>query len=156
MPILIDGHNLIPKIPGLSLSNVDDEMALIEMLQEFSRSQRKKVEVVFDRAAIGESGVRQVGSIRVNFAPEGVAADKLIISRLNNLKDSARNWTVVSSDHWVQNNAKTVGARTMTSEQFAQLLCSKKSTAAPTPGDHPLSDQQIRYWMKLFSTRDEE
>ena len=30
MPIIVDGHNLIPKIPGLNLSDLDDET--IEML----------------------------------------------------------------------------------------------------------------------------
>ena len=37
MPYLIDGHNLIPKVAGLSLKAVDDEMQLIELLQEFCR-----------------------------------------------------------------------------------------------------------------------
>ncbi|MBP1702274.1 MAG: hypothetical protein H6Q38_1381, partial [Chloroflexi bacterium] len=41
MPYIVDGHNLIPKIPGLSLRAIDDEMQLIELLQEFCRVQRK-------------------------------------------------------------------------------------------------------------------
>ena len=37
MPYLIDGHNLIPKVRGLSLQSMDDEMELVELLQEFCR-----------------------------------------------------------------------------------------------------------------------
>ncbi len=28
MPILVDGHNLVPHVPGLSLRDPDDEMVL--------------------------------------------------------------------------------------------------------------------------------
>lgn len=40
--ILIDGHNLIPKIHGLSLKMLDDEMELIQILSEYARLSRKK------------------------------------------------------------------------------------------------------------------
>jgi hypothetical protein len=46
MPYLIDGHNLIPKIPGMNLGDVDDETQLIEMLQEFCRRRRKQVKCI--------------------------------------------------------------------------------------------------------------
>ena len=52
MPYLIDGHNLIPKIPGLSLEMLDDEDRLIELLQEFARVRRQRIEVFFDQAIL--------------------------------------------------------------------------------------------------------
>ena len=30
MPYIIDGHNLIPKIPGIDLQDLDDEQKLID------------------------------------------------------------------------------------------------------------------------------
>ena len=33
MPTIIDGHNLIPKVRGLSLQRLDDELELIQKLQ---------------------------------------------------------------------------------------------------------------------------
>ena len=42
MGYLIDGHNLIPKIPGMSLRMEDDEQELIQLLQDFSRYKRKE------------------------------------------------------------------------------------------------------------------
>ena len=44
MPYIIDGHNLIPHV-GLRLNALDDEMALVEMLREFCRVKKKRVEV---------------------------------------------------------------------------------------------------------------
>ena len=46
--IIVDGHNLIPKIKGLSLKMLDDESELIQILQEYARLTRKKIEVYFD------------------------------------------------------------------------------------------------------------
>lgn len=49
MPYLIDGHNLIPKI-GLRLSEPDDELELIRLLQDFARLRRQPIEV--DRKSV--------------------------------------------------------------------------------------------------------
>jgi hypothetical protein len=45
MPYLIDGHNLIAKIPTISLESIDDEMELVNLLQEFCQRRQKQVEV---------------------------------------------------------------------------------------------------------------
>ena len=55
MPYLIDGHNLIPRIPGLSLKDLDDETALIQILQRFAARQGSRVDVFFDRAPPGQA-----------------------------------------------------------------------------------------------------
>jgi len=49
MPYIIDGHNLIPRV-GLRLDALDDEMALVEILRDFCRIKKKRVEVYFDGA----------------------------------------------------------------------------------------------------------
>jgi hypothetical protein len=36
MPYIVDGHNLIPKVPGLNLQDMEDELQLVELLQEDS------------------------------------------------------------------------------------------------------------------------
>ncbi len=41
MPTIIDGHNLIPKVRGLSLQRLDDELELIQKLQTYCRVRRK-------------------------------------------------------------------------------------------------------------------
>ena len=54
MPFIVDGHNLIPKVPGLNLQDMEDELQLVELLQEFCRINRKQVEVYFDNAPPGD------------------------------------------------------------------------------------------------------
>jgi len=43
MPYLIDGHNLIPKIPGLRLDQLDDEQSLFALLDDYFKQIRKKL-----------------------------------------------------------------------------------------------------------------
>lgn len=153
MPYLIDGHNLIPKIPGLSLRTIDDEQELIDLLQEFCRVQRKQAEVFFDNAPPGGVRARNFGSLIARFVRQGSTADRAIAEKLKRLGRSARNWTVVSSDQAVQAEARAVLARVMTSEQFAELLREsldagrQESDRQESPA---LSEQELREWLDLF------
>ncbi len=85
MPYLIDGHNLIPKIPGFSLRNLDDEIELVQKLQEFCRRSGKQVEVFFDNAPVGQARIQKYGLVKAHFVRSGRTADDAIISRLENL-----------------------------------------------------------------------
>ena len=119
---IIDGHNLIPKIPGWSLTAMDDEKRLIELLQSYVNARRKQVEVFFDGAPVGQAGVRQYGTIRAHFVPLGKTADDAIIQFLVGLGKNARNVTVVSSDRRVRSEASALRAEVITSEVFADDL----------------------------------
>ena len=61
MNYIIDGHNLIAKIEGLSLSMPDDEQRLIELLNRYGELRRHKLEVYFDGAPVGQAGIRNYG-----------------------------------------------------------------------------------------------
>jgi predicted RNA-binding protein with PIN domain len=159
MPYLIDGHNLIPKIPGMNLGEVDDETQLIEMLQEFCRRRRKQVEVYFDNAPAGQPRVRKFGSVTARFARAGQSADALIHAHLQRLGRSARNWTVVSSDHQVQAAARAARAKFIASEAFArELLAALVSSEtmgealseSGTEGESGLSSEELDEWLDLF------
>ena len=54
MPYLIDGHNLIPCMHGMSLDQLDDEMRLIDILEPYFRKIRKKATIFFDRGSAGQ------------------------------------------------------------------------------------------------------
>jgi predicted RNA-binding protein with PIN domain len=170
---LIDGHNLIPKMPGLSLSEPDDVIRLIEMLQVFSRIRRKKIEVFFDGAPAGQAGARSYGVIRAHFVRSGQTADESIRMRLDQLGPLARETLVITSDHRVQSEAKAHHAKFLDSELFARELMTsphspippkeaqpavkKPAPAAPTPPntkDQPhLSSEQVDEWLELFKTK---
>jgi predicted RNA-binding protein with PIN domain len=111
MPYLIDGHNLIGKLPGISLDEVDDEQALIELLQEFCQSAGKQAEVYFDASGSGHGHARVHGRVTARYVRSGETADQAIARHLKRLGSEATNWTVVSSDNQVQTAARRSRAR---------------------------------------------
>lgn len=157
MPFLIDGHNLIPKIPGLNLQALDDEEQLIKLLQEYCRRQRKQVEVFFDNAPPGGVRARNFGLVIVRFVRQGTTADQAIRERLTRLGKLARNWTVVSSDLTVQSWAKAAQARPMPSEDFARLLVNALDEQKVDQGEFTesgLSKDELDEWLMLFGDQD--
>jgi predicted RNA-binding protein with PIN domain len=147
MPYLIDGHNLIPKL-GLRLDSMDDELELIAILQEYCRLERRQVEVYFDGAPTAQAGTRKYGAVTAYFVPLQTTADNAIRNRLKKMGKSAKNWIVVSSDHRVQLEARTVQAEAISSDAFA----ARSST--PKPADNSkLTSQEVEDWLKLFEGR---
>lgn len=53
MPYLIDGHNLIGKVPNLRQDDPEDEKQLVELLQEFCQRTGKYKEVDFADQLLG-------------------------------------------------------------------------------------------------------
>lgn len=155
MPYLIDGHNLIPKLPGISLSAIDDEITLVVLLQEYYRRSRKRVEVYFDNAPPGQAGIRKYGMVVAYFVPQGQTVDDAIRIHLGKLGRNARNWIVVSSDHQVQMDARAAHARVIPSERFARELLggTGSSIRAEKPADVELSPDEVTAWMNIFSKR---
>jgi predicted RNA-binding protein with PIN domain len=155
MLYLIDGHNLIPHIPGLSLRQMDDEMRLLDLLQTFSRDHRAKVEVFFDGAAPGWSGAKGFGSVTAHFVLRGTTADEAIRRRLNQISPGS-GVTVISSDKQVQAEARSHRAEVISSRDFARNFPiqkpdqqKKKKTAQTT-----LSKEEIEDWLQLFGDSD--
>ncbi len=152
MNYLIDGHNLIGKTPGISLSMPDDEQLLIELLVRYAGRRRHTLEVYFDGAPPGQAGMRLFGRVRAHFIPERQTADAAIRARLSKLGRSATNWCVVSSDRSVQAAAREAHSRVMNAEDFATLLAGsiqEKGEGDNAP-DEPLSEAEVREWQAFF------
>ncbi len=158
MPYIIDGHNLIPRVPGLSLDEIDDEIRLVELLQEFCRRDRKRVEVFFDRAASGGSRSRKYGNVTARFVRHGSTADEAIEARLRRLGGEARNYTVVSSDRSVQSAARSVKARVLNSADFVNILLSSNAENADDGQREKtsLSQSEVDEWLDLFNVGQEK
>ncbi len=151
MSYLIDGHNLIPKIQGLSLQSLDDEERLISLLQEFCRATRKSVEVFFDHAPPGQARSRKYGLVQAHFIRQGTPADQAIEARLASLGKQARNWTVVSSDRRVQTAAKAVHAKVLSAESFAHVIHQTSNRDRSSQTTEPeMSDSEIDEWLAAF------
>jgi predicted RNA-binding protein with PIN domain len=155
MSYIIDGHNLIPKVPGLNLNKLDDEALLIEQLQVFSRVSRRKIEVFFDQAPPGSAGKHRAGTVLVHSVSQELTADEAILKRLRRLGGDARNWTLVTSDRRLQGEARQFRVRIVTSEEFSNDLGDALlRDASPITGESAkLNETQVEEWMRLFKER---
>ncbi len=151
MSYLIDGHNLIPNVRGISLQDLDDEIALIKLLQTFARKSRRKVEVFFDKAPEREARTQNYGTIKVHFVRQSITADEAIIQRLYAMEKRAKNWTVVTSDRQIAAVVKAVHATLLSSQEFAKLLQKTLDSAEKmNRQDKTLGEAEVAEWLKLF------
>jgi predicted RNA-binding protein with PIN domain len=152
MTYIIDGHNLIPHIPGLYLADMDDEDALITQLQVFHRVSRRAVEVFFDNAPAGHSGKKRKGLIDVHYVRAGRTADDAILKHLKDLGKGAKNVTVVSSDRQVAAGARSYHADVKESPVFARELQAALAHAQKTTADEsPTNEDEVTFWLDQFT-----
>jgi len=152
MPLLIDGHNLIAKTPGLRLDDPDDEARLVERLRRYRARTGRKITVFFDAGLPGgpDRDLSTAG-VQVIFAPQGQTADEMIIRRLRRTRNP-QGVIVVSSDQAIIQVARRRGIRVLRSEVFAAEL----SPAPASPGQREaihLSQEEVESWLKLFQER---
>ena len=154
---LIDGHNLIPKIKGMSLAMEDKEIQLIDLLQVFARLKRKKMEVYFDQAPPGYAGLRKYGSITAHFVQQGSTADAAIINRVRKMGKQANQVIVISSDHQVQNEVRACSAKVKTAEEFNHDLeqMYNKTAGNTKPDPDRQSPSEIAEFEKMFREKRE-
>jgi predicted RNA-binding protein with PIN domain len=155
MPYIIDGHNLIPRIPGLDLASVDDEVQLIELVQEFCRLRRKSAEIYFDNAPPGQPKARHYGQVLARFVRAGQTADDAIRARLLRLGPEARNWAVVTSDQQVQLAVRAARAQSISSDAFARLLVDTLRAGENKSGQEAkdsLGEGEIQEWLDIFTS----
>lgn len=151
MRYLIDGHNLIPKIKGMSLQDLDDEQKLVTLLNRFSKKARTQVEVYFDKAPIDSARSIKIGAIKVHFIKIGSSADAAIIERFMKIGKSIQGITAVSSDHAIQNAALRMKIKVLTSEEFASQMQVKLARREGTiTNEAPLSEDEVNEWLRLF------
>ena len=153
---IIDGHNLIPKVNGLSLKMEDDELELVKRLQTFARVKRASVEVFFDQGQVGNSGSKHSGMVITHFVKKGVTADHEIIVRMQTLKKQSQAVTIVTSDHQIITEAHALRFKIIKSEEFSQILAQSMMDEQKGSGQNtrPLSADELDEWLKLFGEND--
>jgi predicted RNA-binding protein with PIN domain len=157
MDHIIDGHNLISKMPGVSLDMPADEQRLIELLVGYCKLGGHRVEVFFDGAPVGQAGGRNYGKVRAYFVAQSQTADDAISKKLVSLGRAAKNWLVVSSDRSVQSAAREANAKVVGSEDFVrmyealrqQTLQDGDQNTKPA-ADEPLSAAEVQEWEAIF------
>jgi hypothetical protein len=162
MHYLIDGHNLIARVPGLSLADPDDEVKLLQLLKRWAAADtRRKVTVIFDKGLPGgEAKHLSGGGVRAIFAPDNRSADSVIIRRIEGIEDPAQH-TVVSSDGAILRAAQRRRVPTQRSEAFAAAMVNERTfpgaaRPAADPRDNPsISPNEVSEWLELFGPEPE-
>ena len=151
MPFLIDGHNLIPHLAGLSLDDPQDERLLVERLRLFAARSKRRITVYFDRRAPGAGRGLTSGTVTVHFVAHPSTADDAIRRHLDRLRGEARNWTVVSSDNEVRRSAEHAGARWLSAQAFGRLLSAgRRAETEDEKPEVPADPKEIAKWEALF------
>ncbi len=154
MPYLIDGHNLIAKLPDIDLADPDDEAKLVTRLKGFVARRRGRTQctVIFDCGIPGGFSSMSNRSVKVFFAAaQHMDADRLLKLRILRTKDPG-NWTVVSSDEAVLDCARTYKMRWLTSTEFVEKL-QGEAPEEDSPGEEinvQLSSDEVDEWLGIF------
>jgi len=148
MPFLIDGHNVIAAIDDIDLEDPDDEAKLVVRLRAWAARERRRVIVVFDGGLPGgPSRDLSTSQVQVIFASRlHTNADRIIRGRLRRLKDPG-NWTVVTSDHEILDEARRVHARVVHATDFAAWL-ERVPPASAKP--ESISAAEVDAWLEVF------
>ena len=159
MHYIIDGHNLIAKLPDLSLGEEHDELELALKLKSWASANRKRtVTVVFDKGMPGGTA-RMLSNrdVTVIFAPYGQTADSLLIARIKQVKNPPE-YTLVSSDQQIMAVAKKRKMPQILSEEFVGrlgyderlIIKSEPEETAEKPDVDALSEAEVNEWLDLF------
>ncbi len=153
--IIIDGHNLIPKVPGIRLSDPDDESKLIQKIGEYCRLSRTRADLFFDGAPAGTGPRSRHGLVNVHHVKVGITADDAIIHHLRREGSNARNILVVSSDNRVKTEVRALHAEVMNSEQFAQIMLNTLNSPAITESKRelPPTAEEVEEMLDLMTRK---
>ena len=161
MHYLIDGHNLIAKMPDIALDDPNDEALLVLRLRSWAAGSRKRqITVIFDRGLPGgRSKFLSGGQVEVIFAPEGQTADALLISRIRRAANPAE-YTLISSDRQVLDVARDRRMRHIPAKVFAERLGEAGRKKAATPKapardkahEPEMSQEEVAEWLSIFES----
>ncbi len=159
MHYLIDGHNLIARLPDIELDDPDDEAKLVLRLRRWTAAGQKRLVTVFFDGGLPGGEWRRLSSGRVKpiFATADGAADALLIDRVRQARNPSA-YTLITSDQQILAVAKARRMPHLTSEAFARQLvefdrqryADEGNMASPPPEDPILSPQEVDEWLDIF------
>ncbi|NOY78849.1 MAG: NYN domain-containing protein [Calditrichaeota bacterium] len=154
--IIIDAYNLIHRAKDLREILEQDlersRTALLTRLETYRRKKQVQITVVFDGDTVGDRPVRTISGLHVIFSRNPEKADPII---KNMVRRSKRRGSilVVSSDRSVADYARSMGARSMPSEEFYQRFLSfEQNNPLSEKYDQNLTESELKVWMDLFNS----
>lgn len=143
MPLLVDGNNLLHRLPKGSRTR----SAVRALVLDATRHERISVVVVFDGPPPTGSPERELlGQVTVVYSGAAVA-DDVIIGRIP-AGASARQWVVVTNDRALAGRARERGAAVRTLGEWSarpRRAPSRKHTEAK------LSSREVAEWEEIFN-----
>jgi len=142
MPLLVDGNNLLHRLPKPSRTR----SAVRALVLDATRHERMSVVVVFDGPPpTGSPGHEALGRVTVVYSG-AVAADDVIISRIPAGR-RAREWVVVTDDRGLAGRARERGAAVRTLGEWS----ARPRPAPPrNRAEAKLSSSEVAEWEEVF------
>jgi hypothetical protein len=143
MPILLDGNNLLHRLPASDRSR----SSVRKLVLDATRHERMSVVVVFDGPPpAGAPDHEPLGRAVVVYSGS-VAADEVIIGRIP-AGQAARQWSVVTDDRGLAARARRLGATSRTLREWM----ARSRLAPPRPRTEPrLSSREVAEWEEFFT-----
>jgi predicted RNA-binding protein with PIN domain len=148
MPVLLDGNNLLHRLPPRNRSRQEFRRLVLDAC----RHERMTVTVVFDGPPPAGAPPREsLGAVSVVYAGSETA-DDVIIRNLPGGRAS-REWVVVTDDRALQDRARRRNAQVRSVAEWSR----KKPTPPSRPRTEPkLSSHEIAEWEKYFADVSED
>jgi predicted RNA-binding protein with PIN domain len=149
MPIILDGNNLLHRLPRVDRSRA----AVRREVLDATRHEKVSVTVVFDGPPPAGAPAREhLGQVTIVYSG-AQTADDVIVGMLPS-GGAAKQWSVVTDDRGL---ADRVRARGATSRQLAEWQRRRKT---PPPAgrriESKLSSREVAEWEDYFSHRDSD
>ncbi len=147
MPIIVDGNNLLHRLPTTSRSRAEVRRLVLET----TRHERIAIVVVFDGPPpAGSPSEESLGSVKVVYSGT-VVADDVIIGRLPTGR-AASQWVVVTDDRGLGDRARQRGAAVRGLAEWQRRRPPKPKRVTREP---KLSSHEVQEWEDFFSKGDD-
>ena len=173
MDLIVDGYNVIFKIPELGYSTEKYDIEILRnrflaLLEQYKEKRKHKLIVVFDGKGHGNSSEARAVGIDVVFSRQDLDADEEIKRMVSN-SETPRHITVITADRDIEQYVKKYGCKVV--EPLAFYRDMKKNVARlqaseeegrlfnKEEGDEPASKylgptkKEAEYWLKVFSNK---
>ncbi|MBP9023315.1 MAG: NYN domain-containing protein [Spirochaetes bacterium] len=159
--ILIDGFNLIYKFPHLEEMMYEKNLigamhGLVDLIADYSVKAKKKSVIIFDgkRKEGDNTEKEKVKGVQLIYSHD-LSADYVIMQSIKYDKQPKMT-SVITSDKAIIGYLRKFGTPVVKSEDFAPLVTKvldETEKAEEKPSDVSLSDEELSFWEKLFSSR---
>jgi predicted RNA-binding protein with PIN domain len=141
---LIDGNNLIGHTKSISYKDPQARQLLLNRLQPFLETKRRKAVIVFDGDA---EPLRKSHWMQLVFSGAKASADDFIRSQLTASRAS-RDLCVVSSDNAIYGYARSCGIQALRCHEFNRLLSMSAADNNSEQRDMRIDD--LKEWLRYF------